>query len=795
MKSYSQFIFGLLAIILLAGFLSLSYFKTNTQSVVDAAVPDVGQIEPVGTGFGAAVCDRIIPIGEPLERMVNLLATVYEANQNTFYNVDMASKTLSNIYANLNKEENKGAVCDWKKCSPNFADLGPEFALELDAVVKKWRFDGSVPLVSEKECAGSPCPSLGDAQDAQLAEVLGEVTAVDLSGEGGKFDVQFAAQKEEIKKLTALSEIGTLIGLQWIVGRQEQIVKDLFDEANPTEVVPADLAQGDEGSKISKTAMIQRMAAKAATMIKACTPSETEKKMILSGRQGDRYPLTCQAALENGQYWPLAWSEFCQSECAANQVGSDKCIECLKKPIFDFWGLKNVSTLARLNYKIYNQCASDFFNGKDDKGNPVMVTKDACHNSTTGDWEISDACMECLCTDREMSLNGQAPEDMSDPQITVTRERMTDNECLAWLCGGSAHNWTCCHQTPIDWYTFEDGTEPEAQVRTTPTGPPGKTNQTFMASSYTPLMFLEGKKTSSGQGVSLGSMATDILEIPKGSCIKIKNINFTQDEKGNAWPSGFWNRLAYPSAEEVLERLGNYENTFCANDVGDTKDKKNIVGKRIDIWLPSYLWGRAWGRRNIDITWWYSGKPCYANARKVTGSFALNAGNCGAEPSVPYTATETRDGYTFATGIMGQLDDASPLLKELLTCLKETPGLESGWVINSISDGGGYDECVVGKWYDEGCAHAKNSCHYGGAICYNKATNGGSMAIDVNAKVGVNGKKILAATCACAAVNPRLGKVTARQEEDPVHYHISIKNEACGCDGGTIKLPNSVCPK
>ena len=84
-------------------------------------MPDVGQIEPVGTGFGAAVCDRIIPIGEPLERMVNLLAAVYEANQNTFYNVDMASKTLIGIYTELNK--NGKEVCDWKKCSPNFANL------------------------------------------------------------------------------------------------------------------------------------------------------------------------------------------------------------------------------------------------------------------------------------------------------------------------------------------------------------------------------------------------------------------------------------------------------------------------------------------------------------------------------------------------------------------------------------------------------------------------------------------------------------------------------------------------
>ena len=720
-------------------------------------MPDVGQIEPVGTGFGAAVCDRIIPIGEPLERMVNLLAAVYEANQNTFYNVDMASKTLSNIYANLNKEENKELVCDWKKCSPNFANLGPTFALELDAVVKKWRMEGSVPLPVEKECVGSPCPILGNPQDAELINKLGKETSDE--------------QKKEIEGLSGISEIGTLIGLEWIVGRQEQIVKDLFDEANLTEVVPDDLAQGDAGAKISKTAMIQRMAAKAAAMIKACAPSETEKKMILSGRMGDRYPLTCQAALANGQYWPLAWSEFCQSECAANQAGSDKCIECLRKPIFDFWGLKKVSTLARLNYKIYNQCATET---NEDPDTHEVKTTGVCYNPQSGDWELSKECVDCLCA--EKTVMPMAPEEMGPPQII--EKKLSDNECLAWLCGGSAHNWTCCHQTPIDWYTFEDGTEPEAQVHEVDSTAPAFSSA-FVVTSYTPPTFKQDIAiTKSGQFVGPGSMAVDERVVPLGSCIKIKNIN-KKDFLGRAWDT----IRGLPSLEDILANTPLYTMSFCANDIGDKTKKENIVGQRIDLWLPSHPEGDAWGRRQVDIKWWYDpGNLCFDESRPYTTV-------CGNEPTSQYPVSVVANGFTFAKGKESQYFDASPDLKILLECLKDAYPTNT-WMINSISNSGvgAYRRCSQ-NWTDPACAHAQNSCHYGGKNC----KGNGSMAIDVSAKVGVNGKNILAATCACAAANSSLGKVTAIEETDPLHYHISIKNDTCNCDGQG-KRPGNVCP-
>lgn len=775
MKLSYQFIFGLLAVIFLAGFLSLSYFQTNNYNSAKAAVPDVGQIEPVGSGFGGVVCDYIIPIGEPLEKTVNLLATIYEANQTTAFQLDLASNNLSSIYAKLN--ENKAEVCDWKKCSPNFANLGPDFKLELDAVIKKWSIGGQLPLPVDKECTGSPCPILGSPDDEKLAAVLAkaveEIKADDLK-----------TTEEQKTEFTQLTPIGTLIGLESIIARQEKIVQELFDESNPTEVVTEDLALGDAGTKISKTAMIQRKAAKAAQMIKECTLSETEKKLALSGRLGDKYPMTCQSALANGQYWPLAWSEYCKTECLGNQAGSDECIKCLKEPRLKI-DLGSASTLAQLNYEIYNQCEKDYFNGVDDKKNPIIEKRAACYNEATGDWEMTEACMECLCTNREFyTIEGGADQ--------VRRTRMDDDECLAWLCGGNEHNWACCHQTPIDWpVDFVDDSEPDAQVfGLTSGGQPGRTGQTFIASAYTPLRFLEGKKTSSGQGVSLGSLAVDRSVIPLGSCVKIKYINFDKDEKGNAWPTGLRNLWA-PSADNVLETLGNYEKTFCANDVGDTKNKKNIIGKRIDIWLPNMLYGRAWGRREIDVTWWYDpGNPCYKGVRDVTGSFDRNFTNCGVEPTTDYAETVIADDFTFNYGKDKQFKDASPALRELLSCLKEEgKKYPTGWAITSISDSNGYDECA-NHWTDPTCAHAKNSCHYGGVSCKSGA-DGGSMAIDVSAKYGgANniGDKIAAAACECAKNNPNLGVVTAAKEgvagstTNPLHYHISVQNAACNCD-------------
>jgi len=249
--------------------------------------------------------------------------------------------------------------------------------------------------------------------------------------------------------------------------------------------------------------------------------------------------------------------------------------------------------------------------------------------------------------------------------------------------------------------------------------------------------------------------------------------------------------------------LGNYEKTFCANDVGDTEDKKNIVGNRIDVWLPSWLYGVAWGRRNIDISWWYNpSKLCYPGRNpKTQGSFETNVTNCDAEPSVPYPTLESADDLNFATGIKGQIVDASPALKVLLTCLKGKH--PTGWVITSISRSGvdAYNYCANNNTWDKpSCLHAQNSCHFGGKNCKDKSKGGGSMAIDVRYDPGGTGEEILAATCECATEYD-LGKVTARPEGDGTkealyHYHISVKNDTCDCDGGAkVSLPNSVCKK
>ena len=109
MKTGLQFIFGLFAVILLTVFLSWSYFQPAIYAPA-RAVEDLGQFEPQGGGFGEAKCDRIIPIGEPLEATVNLAAEVLSEQQNASGYIKSASGNLQNIFALLNKDKEFVAI-------------------------------------------------------------------------------------------------------------------------------------------------------------------------------------------------------------------------------------------------------------------------------------------------------------------------------------------------------------------------------------------------------------------------------------------------------------------------------------------------------------------------------------------------------------------------------------------------------------------------------------------------------------------------------------------------------------
>jgi len=65
------------------------------------------------------------------------------------------------------------------------------------------------------------------------------------------------------------------------------------------------------------------------------------------------------------------------------------------------------SSLANLNYTIYGDCKND------------------CKDT------LDDKCVKCLCT------KGTGKKDY------------TEEECTAWLCGGSNNNWVCCREQGV----------------------------------------------------------------------------------------------------------------------------------------------------------------------------------------------------------------------------------------------------------------------------------------------------------------------------------------------------------
>jgi len=190
------------------------------------------------------------------------------------------------------------------------------------------------------------------------------------------------------------------------------IIHDMFTaktEALSMELVKEDLGEV-VGTKITRAEYLDRLIEYVEgwlnpDSVPSCVLTPLQKKLVESRRMGDRYTLRCEEAREQGLYWPRTWSLECEEECL--NPHSDKCLNCLKNPNV------NGSFLARINYKIHGQC------------------EDSCRVKNNDDefifeWVLDDSCETCLC------------------------KGLDEEECLGWLCGGSTHNWVCCHETPIE---------------------------------------------------------------------------------------------------------------------------------------------------------------------------------------------------------------------------------------------------------------------------------------------------------------------------------------------------------
>ena len=126
-------------------------------------------------------------------------------------------------------------------------------------------------------------------------------------------------------------------------------------------------------------------------------------------------------------------------------------------------------------------------------------------------------------------------------------------------------------------------------------------------------------------------------------------------------------------------------------------------------------------------------------------------------------------GLATQSGIGSQCASASSQLADMLNCLATK--LPSA-VVSSVTDSKGYNNCTPDKW-SSACAHAKNSCHYGGKTCY---ANGKSYAADISTR-NLSASQIIAATQACGASYTKDESTTAN------HVHASVGQKAgCGCN-------------
>jgi hypothetical protein len=142
-----------------------------------------------------------------------------------------------------------------------------------------------------------------------------------------------------------------------------------------------------------------------------------------------------------------------------------------------------------------------------------------------------------------------------------------------------------------------------------------------------------------------------------------------------------------------------------------------------------------------------------------------------AETATATTETVTSfdcNDYTFQTGIKTQCTDgdASTALQTMMVCLKNS-SIGSKMTINSISDSAGLSFCQ-NSYAKPPCAHAENSCHYGGS------DGGKSEAIDISTKTGLDVSTITSAANGCNA-----GYI---KDESKESNHVHVSTTACKND-------------
>ncbi len=283
--------------------------------------------------------------------------------------------------------KNPEEVCDFSACQPQVIDQAPDFSLKIKLPFKKPK-----PLVGFHIplCPVKEC--IGEpCPDLEDYYKFLETMKGGVEGTYEKVSDIFSEKKykvtEDIRKEG--ESVGELIRWPEFVRRKLDLAREWLHSA------------AEKGKR-------------------SCSLSEIERKKVEAGELGARYPMRCSDALAQGVYWPKPWSESCRGVCEKGPI--DDCKDCLgqKKPD------EEASPLAKINYRIYGTC------------------KKVC-----GQGKLTQDCIDCLCCDEPSVETSVGPFGIVAVNIEC-KKRLSEEECIAWICGGSYYNYVCCHETTLE---------------------------------------------------------------------------------------------------------------------------------------------------------------------------------------------------------------------------------------------------------------------------------------------------------------------------------------------------------
>jgi len=264
---------------------------------------------------GSLVCSEPIPTGNTWHDVLGIMRVVYSQYQNVKNSLNLAVKELQSAVLELNENPN---ICDFRACSPEIINQGPEVSLDVSYVVgKKTLLSGTIPLCKPKECIGQPCPNI----DKHLKIIKEIAKSIRVSQKS----INFIFTEKNIEVGELLKKKGESasdkITLPEKAKRELQFVREWFHPS--------------------------------AGYRKSCSLNKEERRKAEAGEISNVYPLRCLDALKGGFYWPKPWSKVCEKKCKDGPTKS--CIGCLGS----FASCSENTYLAKINCRIYKMCKKE----------------------------------------------------------------------------------------------------------------------------------------------------------------------------------------------------------------------------------------------------------------------------------------------------------------------------------------------------------------------------------------------------------------------------------------------------